>query len=194
MYLYNLDPVAFQEMPLSQTILEHPLPSSLSFPVFQDELYPVEIQSNVQPANANDISIPTAHSPHIPPPPTLSPPRPVAFLPPKWHVIPQSPYKRKQWDYRPSEPILFQADGSPGVNMGEVLRKQFATLKGRDDLVMQGAKKAFHCRFLFIGYPKKSFQIFTTYWGKDRKPIPRSKLAYEVARRLKQYLDTMAVG
>lgn len=144
-YLYNLDPVAFQQMPLPQITLELPFPPPLPCPVFQDELYPAEIQSNVQPADANNRSTtPTTRSSPNPP----SPPQPVAFLSPKWHTIPQRPYKRKQWDYRPSEPILFQVDGSPGVNMGEALRKQFATLKGRDDLVMRGAKKAFHCRLL----------------------------------------------
>jgi hypothetical protein len=136
-------------MPSSQIILELPVPSPSPCPAFQDELHPVETQPNAQPADVNDeATIPIARSPPTQPPPTLSPPQPVVFLPPKWHVIPQRPYKRNHWDYRPSEAIPFQVNGFPGVNMGDVLRKQFATLKGHNDSVMQGTTKSFHCRFL----------------------------------------------
>ena len=32
--------------------------------------------------------------------------------------------------------------------MGDALRKKFVGLEGRDDLVLQGAKKAISCRFI----------------------------------------------
>ena len=38
------------------------------------------------------------------------------------------------------------------------------------------------------------WKIFTTYWDKDRKPITRGTLAHRVARRLKDYLDSMNVS
>jgi len=37
-------------------------------------------------------------------------------------------------------------------------------------------------------------QIPTLGWAKDRVPINRSKLAYEVAKQLNRYLESMAVG
>ena len=36
-------------------------------------------------------------------------------------------------------------------------------------------------------------KIHTLSWTRDRQPIKRSKLAYEVAKKLKQYLNRMAV-
>ena len=38
------------------------------------------------------------------------------------------------------------------------------------------------------------FQIAVKNWKKERAPITKSKLAYEVAKRVKQYLDTLAVS
>jgi len=37
-------------------------------------------------------------------------------------------------------------------------------------------------------------QIAVKNWKKNRGPIKRSKLAYEIARRVKQFLDTTAVS
>lgn len=38
------------------------------------------------------------------------------------------------------------------------------------------------------------FQIAVKNWKKQPAPITRSKLAYEIAKRVKQYLDTLAVS
>lgn len=186
---YNPDPVAFQQMPLPQIFFHDHFPSPL--PYSWDELHPVENQPNAQLADVSDQSTSAVHSPPIPLPLTLPHPQPVAVAPPEWHIVPQRLYRLKQSNYIPSESIPFQADGFPGINMGDALRKQFAALKGRDDLVMDGAKKAFSCRFLFIGYPDRVYQIPTKFWGKTREAIPRSKLAHEVAKRLEKYLDSM---
>lgn len=74
--------------------------------------------------------------------------QPVAPLSPKWQKIPQEVYSKNQWDYTPSEHILFPVNGFPGVNMGDALRDEFIALEGCNDLVMQGSgKMAFQCRF-----------------------------------------------
>ena len=72
------------------------------------------------------------------------------ICPPKWYEIPQRPYDhgRRQWDYTPSDPILFQVNGYPGVNLGDALRNNLTGLEGRDDLVLQDARTAISCRFL----------------------------------------------
>ena len=38
-----------------------------------------------------------------------------------------------------------------------------------------------------------TWKIHTLSWTRDRQPIKRSKLAYEVAKKLKQYLNRMTV-
>ena len=67
---------------------------------------------------------------------------------PNWRKIPQKVYDygKKQWNFRPSKPILFHVNGYPGVNMGDALRKKFTGLDGRDDLILQDAQDAISCR------------------------------------------------
>ena len=60
--------------------------------------------------------------------------------------IPQTIYDKKQWDFRPSEPILFHVNGRPGVNMGDAFRKKFTGVDGRDDIVLQDTPGAISCR------------------------------------------------
>lgn len=130
-----------------------------------------------------------------------SPPTPIAipspartFLPPGWYQIPQAVYDfgTKQYDFERSESVSFHVDGCLGQNMGDALRNQFPGLCGRDDPVLQGARGAISCRMSFPGYsPNKPVQICTTDYRKDRHPITRSKLAYDVAKKLGQYLDLM---
>lgn len=132
----------------------------------------------------------------IPPPlyPPLQPFQAITFLPPEFRIIPQIPYGqgRNQSDFNWVEPIAFWVDGCPGVNMADALHNKFHGLVGRDDPVLQDRKNAFFCRFLFLGYPTdKPFQIFTKRWNNARDPLVRSRLAHQVARGLKQYLDSM---
>ena len=110
---------------------------------------PMETQLDAR-SSDDGATIPTACSSLILPSPSLPPLRLETFHPPKWHEIPQRRYKygKKQWSYTLSEPLLFQVDGSPGINMGDAFRQKFVGLKGRDDLVLQYAKKAISCRFL----------------------------------------------
>jgi len=82
-----------------------------------------------------------------PPLPPIHAPQATAFPPPGWFEIPQTVYKQKQWDYTPSEPILFHVNGRPGVNMGDAFRKTFMDLDGRDNLMLlQDTRTAVSCR------------------------------------------------
>lgn len=112
-----------------------------------------------------------------------------------WVPVPQRIYNlgRKQWDYSHSEAILFGMKAFPGINLHDALQKRFTGLIGRDDQVFRNTAGAISCRFLFPGYPaNRSTQISTLDWTKDRRPITRSKLAYEVAKQLDRYLKSMA--
>ena len=68
----------------------------------------------------------------------------------EWVQIPQRVYDlgRRQWNYRDSEPISFSVNGFPGINMHDALRRHFADLDNRDELMFQDAAGAISCRFL----------------------------------------------
>lgn len=58
--------------------------------------------------------------------------------------------------------------------------------------MFQDTAGAISCRLLFPGYPgNASAQISTLNWTKNRGQITRSKLAYEVAKKLNRYLESM---
>lgn len=129
---------------------------------------------------------------------TLSiPPLPVSpTFPIHWMKIPQRDYTHgsKQLDFNRLNPIFFSTKGYPGVNLGDLLRKNFSLLDGRDDPMLQNASGTVSCRLLFPGYPDNgsSCQIHTLNWTKTREPIPRSKLAHEIAKKVDRYLTRMA--
>ncbi|KAF9789778.1 hypothetical protein BJ322DRAFT_1105640 [Thelephora terrestris] len=121
---------------------------------------------------------------------------PATTFPENWVKIPQRIYHHgsKQWSYRRSEPIRFSTEDHPGINLGDALRKDLTRLTGSEDPMLQGLSGAISCRLLFPGYPENngSRQIPTQDWTKARQPIRRSKLAYEVARKLDRYLTQLA--
>lgn len=90
-------------------------------------------------------------------PPIPAPSQTVTSHPFNWRKIPQEVYDygKKQWDFRPSEPILFHVNDRPGVNMGDAFRKKFTGLDGRDDLVLQLAGDTFSCRL----WVRSSYQL-----------------------------------
>jgi len=78
------------------------------------------------------------------------------------------------------------------MNMRDALRKRFTGLDGRDDPMFKETAGAISCRLLFPGYPpNRSAQIATLGYTKDRARITRSKLAYEIAKKLNRYLESM---
>ena len=81
---------------------------------------------------------PTSSSPSV-----TTPPR-------NWIKIPQRNYDhgRRQWDFKASQPISFTANGLPGINMRDALRKTFVGLDGLDDPVLQETSGAISCRLL----------------------------------------------
>ena len=127
---YNYPTVnqSYPEGPFSATILPHPIATESQVAVFPPNWHKI-------PREAYDRSASSSLPPPVPPPQTATSP------PPNWHKIPQEVYDRgrKQWDYTPSECISFEVNGSPGINMGDALRKRFTDLGGRDDIVPQDA-------------------------------------------------------
>ena len=67
--------------------------------------------------------------------------------------MPQRPYDhgRRQWNFKPLEPMFFTTHGRPGVNLGDALRKELADLDDQDDPMLEGAAGAISLR-LKVGF------------------------------------------
>jgi len=80
----------------------------------------------------------------LPTPPVLP------IFAPRWFEVPQRPYDhgRRQWDFKPLEPVPFSVNGLYGINMGDALRKQFTGLDGRDDQVLEDTTGVISCRLM----------------------------------------------
>jgi len=89
------------------------------------------------------VAVPTIPLP-FPSSPLASP------FPANWVKIPQRSYDYgcKQLDFDRLEPIPFGANGHPGINLGDALRKNCARLNRRDDPVLQGTSGVISCRLL----------------------------------------------
>jgi len=92
---------------------------------------------------------------------TLSLPSAAAF-PANWFKIPQRSYDhgRKQWSFKPLEPISFSTNGRPGVNLGNALRKIYTGLDGQDDPMLQNAAGVISCRLL-VSLSRRFFPQFS---------------------------------
>lgn len=134
------------------------------------------------------VTVPPIHLPTTSFPPLVN-------FPADWVEIPQRTYNRgpKRLGFEQLGPIHFSTMSRPGINLGDALRKNFVDLVGRDDPMLQGSSGVISCRLLFPGYPENgsSCQIHTLNWTRTRTPIPRSKLAYEIARKVERYLTQM---
>jgi len=93
--------------------------------------------------------------------PTLSLPSTTAF-PANWFKIPQRSYDhgRKQWSFKPLEPIPFSTNGRPGINLGNALRKIYTGLDGQDDPMLQNAAGVISCRLL-VSFSRRFFPQFS---------------------------------
>lgn len=117
-------------------------------------------------------------------------------VPISWCMIPQPQYTSRTRDmsFLQLRRITFSVNGTPGFNLRSALEREFVGLDGRDDPVLENANGPVSCRLLFPGYPTNTrcSQIAVRNWKKEVSPIMRSKLAYEVAKRVDQYLGALA--
>ncbi|KAF9784645.1 hypothetical protein BJ322DRAFT_1109355 [Thelephora terrestris] len=127
--------------------------------------------------------------------PVSSPPLPVHL---HWRKIPQERYIPKMGDksFLRLQGVTFSVNGTLGFNMKRALDQNFRGLDGRDRPVLEDANGPVSCRLLFSGYPADTQhnQIAVKNWKKTPAPITRSKLAYEIAKRINRYLDDLATA
>ena len=145
----GLNPITPEQMSLFYETLDPALFSTTLDFACLFEPPPIETQPGKESTDDGAAISTTSYSPISPASPSLPTLQLVTIHSPKCYEVPQRRYNygKKQWSYTPSEPVLFQVDGFPGINMRDASRKKFAGLKGMDDLVLQNTKKAISCRF-----------------------------------------------
>ncbi|KAF9649579.1 hypothetical protein BDM02DRAFT_3186208 [Thelephora ganbajun] len=113
-----------------------------------------------------------------------------------WHKIPQERYTQRKRDrsFLQLREITFSVNNIRGFSMQNAFGRVFTGLDGRDDPVLENANGPVSCRLLFPGYPPNTrcSQIAVRNWKKESAPITRSKLTYEIAKRVKRYTDALA--
>lgn len=187
-------PYRYEPQPLVQ-LFQSPSPVTISQPSLPVAGFQLPLQASYSPPRVPTLQPPLQAATYPPLPQVTTfpaPPQGTTSSPPGWSMIPQKLYTSNRWNDEPSEPILFPVKGRPGVNMGDARRGNVEGLEGRDNLVLQGPRKAVSCRFWFPGYRLSDrYEIPTKYWRRERTPIKRSMLAEKVAKRLEEYLDLM---
>lgn len=101
----------------------------------------------------------------------------------------------KQLDWNKLPNIYFNHAGREGVSLVDAMDTYFNGPDGRDELVFTcgNVGVAVSCRIIFEGYPScgRARQITTTRYGGPRERITRKKLAHEVAKCIKAYLEVL---
>ncbi|KAF9785335.1 hypothetical protein BJ322DRAFT_825442 [Thelephora terrestris] len=92
--------------------------------------------------------------------------------------------------------VEFFVGGQPGIRLTDALDPHFSGPDQRDDKMFQypGAGSSVSCRIHFPQYSSRLYQITTTDHKKDRNPRTRKRLAFEVAKRVKCYVEEFKVG
>jgi len=110
--------------------------------------------------------------------------------------IPQRDYDRQRTDplsqHDLQEMILFRVNGRCGYPLVDALKKRYTGLDGRDDKMFVDFKSSISIRLEWLSYDKWTRQIRTLTWRKKPDNIARSKLATEVAKRMKIFFEEMA--
>jgi len=107
-------------------------------------------------------------------------------------LVPQRPYansrrSRSVRRFEPETSIYFDTDTGPGFSIRNALDKNFKSLIGREDPMLPHGT-AISLRFEFEGCESWTCQVKTRDSRKVPHPIPREKLAHEVAKKLVAFL------
>ncbi|KAF9644043.1 hypothetical protein BDM02DRAFT_3190947 [Thelephora ganbajun] len=111
------------------------------------------------------------------------------------HLVPQRRYannRRSVRNFEPEPSIYFDTYSGPGFPMKDALDKIFKNLIGREDPMLPDGT-AISLRFEFEGYESWTCQVKTRDSRKVPHPIPREKLAYEVAKKLVAFFEKRQV-
>jgi len=109
--------------------------------------------------------------------------------------IHQRPYRRPKGDpledYHNGELITFRVNGQCGMPLKSALDCMYGGLIGRDDPMFLGSKSSISIRLEWLNCPSWTQQMRTKDWKRKPSPISKAKLATEVAKKVKRFLEDM---
>ncbi|KAI0825850.1 hypothetical protein BC629DRAFT_1269922, partial [Irpex lacteus] len=105
----------------------------------------------------------------------------------------QSDRRRYVEEVELEQPIMFySANGETcGIRCTDALSSRFAGLHGRDDPMFEQRGPSVSIRLMWPGYAPWSRQIPTRDFRSPPQPITRAKLAKNVAKTIKRFLEDM---
>ncbi|KAI0334506.1 hypothetical protein GY45DRAFT_1242225 [Cubamyces sp. BRFM 1775] len=116
-------------------------------------------------------------------------------------IVPQLDYKpHTQSDRRRyveqvdlEAPILFwiHSPEGLGIPLKDAITSRFVKLQGRDDPMFEGRGPSVSIRLNWPGYPPWSRQIPTRDFRSPPQPVTRAKLARNVAKTIKRFIEDM---
>ncbi|KAI0084461.1 hypothetical protein BDY19DRAFT_987506 [Irpex rosettiformis] len=91
------------------------------------------------------------------------------------------------------QPIMFFASNGEtcGIRCVDALSSRFAGLQGRDDSMFEQRGPSVSIRLMWPGYAPWSRQIPTRDFRSPPQPITRAKLAKNVAKTIKRFIEDM---
>jgi len=111
-------------------------------------------------------------------------------------MLPQRPYvphhRQNYFDqFNPEGPITFpKTTGGDGIALMDAMNENFDSLMGRDEPMFASyAGPAITLRLEWPGYKSWTRQIKTKDWRREPKPITKAKLAFEVARKVRDFMQ-----
>ncbi|KAF9789559.1 hypothetical protein BJ322DRAFT_543148 [Thelephora terrestris] len=116
-----------------------------------------------------------------------------AHLSPSSHkLVPQVVYIPPRQQKKSGDPqnIEFRVRGEKGIRLSDALEKRWGDFEGRDDSPLSGENRAqITLRVLIVGCPPWESKISTVDYTSKRQPITLEKLANDVARSVKRFLE-----
>ncbi|OJT09610.1 hypothetical protein TRAPUB_13917 [Trametes pubescens] len=89
-------------------------------------------------------------------------------------------------------PILFFSHGAMGIPLADAISSRFMHLQGRDDPMFAERGPSVSIRLNWPGYAPWSRQIPTRDFRSPPHPVTRAKLARNVAKTIKRFIDEMS--
>lgn len=109
-------------------------------------------------------------------------------------MVPQVRYQNPQLPFSPEYAgsiMFFMPDGRCGFSMKAALDKDFGRLEDRDAPMLADCGTSISLRLEWPGCPPWTKQIKTRDWRKAPRPISRGKLATEIAKATRKFIDVM---
>ncbi|KAF9785699.1 hypothetical protein BJ322DRAFT_1210340 [Thelephora terrestris] len=111
-------------------------------------------------------------------------------------LLEQVPYVpvRKQGDFTPAEPVSFSMNGIPGISVAQAIAEEFTGLDDRDECISSFEGSKILCRVELAGHDLYTSKVNTRRHVAGWTPIFRCKLAKEIGKRMREYVEQVMGG